>query len=745
MKNIARIILKYRVLIIVLTLVVTVALGINLRDIKINSDVTSYLPADDESVVLFKYIGQEFSSSWTGVIIIESEDIFTVKQIEEISNLTTQLQETGGVAYVTSLTNIIDIKATEDGFEVARLIDPYDLPADAEAVEKIKVYTLSQNMYNGKLISSDARYTLVLCQIDESQDKNAVAANIRTIVTESNLSSKYYFEGMPFQVQSILTFIVDDLLLLTPLIVIVIFLSLYLSFRSIRGVLLPVLAVGIGIVWTISLMAIFGVELTPLSDALPVILFAVGSAYGIHVINRIKLVFTDPERKQEQLIAALTEVGLAVFLAGITTFVGFLSFIFGSYLTIVRDFGIFAALGVLFILFLSITFIPAIISYFPPDKQKSSKNGVKDLLDRFLKHLAVVVISRRKLIFYVSIFILALSMLWIPQIKRKVDILEYFKKGSDIRISSSLMNKEFGGSIPIQVHVKGDILTPEALSIMDSTCNFLNSLQGVSNARSVADYVKKMNDAMGEGNLVPDSRDKIGNLWFMLEGEDMMSQMINYNKDEAVIYASMKNLDAKRIHEINDSINTFAASLSDNTIQLKATGLQAVYSKLDNSMMKNLIQSMLLAFVFIFFTMIFLLRSLKGALTGMITLFFSIGFIFGFMGFTGIALDIATILIASVTVGIGIDYSIHFVTTYRLYLQKTGDINSAIQNTITTTGRAIVINLVTIILGFLVLLFANLIPLQQLGILIAVTMFCSGFGSITLMPAIISMFKINIK
>lgn len=745
MQKFSSFILKYRVLVISIILLITVALGIQLKDLKINSDITTYLPADDKSVVLFKYIGKEYSTSSTAIIIVESKDIFSKETIAHIQALTDKLKNTEGVEFVTSLTNILDIKKTPDGFEIARLIDEYNLPQSDEELNKIKSYALSKDMYKGQIISEDGQYTIIMCQLNEAQNKTEMAKRIREAAMSFNFPEKLYFEGIPFQFQSILTSVMDDLILLTPMIVVLILITLFFSFRSIRAVLMPVISVAIGIIWTISLMVIAGIELSPISDALPVVLFAVGSAYGIHVVNRFKLRVNDNSKKNEQIKGALSEVTVAVLLAGITTFVGFLSFVFSSYLEIVREFGIFASMGVVFTLIISLTLIPALESFFPAYKVKEPEKKKVDILGRFLNWLSEAVLKYKKGIFIGALVIVAVSLTGIPQIKRKVDILEYFKPETNIRQSAKIMNKEFGGSLPIQIVVKGDILTPEVLNKIKDLQNYMKTIKGISNVRSVADYIEQINDAMDEGKMIPDSREKIANLWFLIESESMMSQMINFEKNEAVIYATMANLDAKSIHNINDGVSAYATKLNDTQTTFEVTGMQAIYSNLDDSMMNNLIQSTVMAFIFIFITMRFLIGTFKGALTGMITLFFSIAFIFGFMGYVGIALDIATILIASITVGTGIDYSIHFVTSYKDYLKQNHTIEESIRHTFTATGRAIVINILTIILGFLVLLFANLIPLQQFGILIAVTMFCSGFGALTIMPAIISLFKINIS
>lgn len=745
MEKFSSAVLRYRSLVVSLCVVLTLFFAWQIKDLKINSDVTTYLPEDDPAVSLFKYIGETYAMSWTAIIIVESDEVFSVPTIESINEITQELRYVNGVDFVTSLTNIMDIRKTEDGFDINRLIDEYYLPQTPEEAKDIKSYTMARDMYKGRIVSGNTRYALVMCQIDEDYDKNMVASEIREAIKSLNLPENIYFEGMPFQVQSVLEGIVDDLIFLTPMIVVIILLCLYLSFKSFRGVLLPILAVSMGIVWTMGLMSLFKVELTPISNALPVVLFAVGSAYGIHVINKIKSTVTLNERKTEQLTKAMSEISPAVAYAGVTTFVGFMSFIFSTYLHIVSDFGIFAAFGVLFILILSITFIPAFLSFFPVKQAKSTDAKVKkSTLDTLLVKLSYTVVKKKKAIFAAGIIIMLAATIGIPFIERKVDILEYFKPNSEIRQTAALMNKEFGGSLPIQILVNGDIQSPDVMRTIKDITVFLDEMDDVSNARSIAQYIEEMNDAMGDGKQIPDSRSKIANLWFMIEGEDVITQMVNRHKDEAVIYANMQNVDAKRVHEIEAGINAYISNLETPDMSFGITGMQSVYAKLDASMMNNLIQSMILAFVFIFIAMIFLIGSVKGAFVGMLTLFFSIVFVFGFMGFTGIALDIATILIAGITVGIGIDYSIHFVTAYKNYILKGLDVDEAITNTIQTTGRAISINVFTIICGFLVLLFANLIPLQQFGILVAVTMFCSGFGAITLMPAVISLFKIKI-
>jgi hypothetical protein len=788
-----------------------------LKDIKINADITTYLPESDSVVARFNYISKHYSTSQLAVIIVEAEkDIFTKETLEHISTLTKELEKFNGVSFVTSITNVLDIKlpaninemladssltktnidisALPQNFEdlkkmqnnaslqkslaqfasfqntltIPRLIDENNIPQSAEELKKLKDYALSKKLYKDRLISSNSRYSVIICHLSESSERNDVAKKIREHVILKNFPEKFYFEGMPFQVLNILDFIMRDLFFLTPLIILVITLALLFSFRSLRGILVPVLAVGMGTIWSMGIMSLAGVKLSPISDAIPVVLFAVGAAYGIHIVNRFRLMVNSREEKKQQIVKALSEVGISVLLAGITTVMGFMSFIFGSYLSVITEFGIFTAIGVLFILMLSVTFTPALLSYFPAEKKAVSigKTHKYDFLGEFIIRLSKVILRRPLMIIIIAAAVVIVSVVGIPFLQNKIDILNYFKPNSDIRRSASVMNKEFGGSLPIMVRVRGDIMNPQTLAKMKMVQGFMEQQPDISNAFSVVDFFEVLNSGEDKVN-VPETmnikdiqkqihrstpsednfkgmKELINRIWPLIQGEEMIKQMINPQKTEAIIQASVRNVDTERYREIYNSLNTFLAPLNTSNLLFEQTGMPGVYSNFDNSMKKNLIQSIILALVLVYICMVFLLRSAKSAIVGMIPLLVTMVLIFGFMGFSGIALDIATILIASITVGAGIDYAIHFITEYKRQISKGLNIDDAITNTLKVTGRPIIINVITIMLGFLVLIFASMMPLINFGILIAITMFFSGMGSITILPSIIKLFNLRL-
>lgn len=735
---------RQRKYVILAALAITVVSGCFIRYIEVNPDFTSYLPKTDPVVQLFEQIGEEYGGNLLALIALEADDVFDADVIRDIDRITRELKTIGGISYVTGITNILDIRPGEDGIEIRRLIDEYDLPETDQDLDDLREYVLGKEMYRGRLVSEDATATLIICRLQPDADEVAIAQEIKTMIGQSAVSGQVYFGGMPFMMRDVSTMIIDDLKLLLPLVAFLTALILYLCFRSWRGVLLPLIAVAVSTAWTIGLMCALGVPVSLVSNIIPVILFAVGSAYSIHVLSRLNEAPPDDRMRADPLATVI----LPVILAALTTMVGFLSFVFGSYLTTIREFGIFATLGVLFSCIVSITLVPALASYMNPKSKRSGPDernrnrGRTRTVGRVTSKITAAALQHPRLILVLSLVLVVVALVGVPRIERNVDILDYFKPGTDVRRAENFMKDKFGGSTPVQIRVKGDILDPDVLLAMKRFQEFLESYPDISHAQSVADLVEEMSFVIGEGRAIPASRAKVANLWFLLEGEEVVTQMVNPQTNEAVIQATVgSSLQTDRVRVIVDGINEYIAQNNGAQHTFEQTGMPSIHYRLDESIKQSLVSSIALATLAIFITVLLLLRSLRGGLIGLVPIAFSLLGIFGFMGLLGIPLDIATVLVGGVSIGIGIDYSIHFLSRFRREQARAGDTREALQRTLQTTGRAISINVIAVTAGFLVLLLANLIPLQRFGILVAITMLTSGYGALVILPAMIMLIR----
>ncbi|MDO9254892.1 MAG: efflux RND transporter permease subunit [Bacteroidales bacterium] len=739
MGKFAESVVKFRWIIIITVLGLTLIFGYQIKNLKINSDVISSLPDDDPAASLYKKIGTQFGGNEMGMIVLEADNIFKAEVLQHVKQITDSLIITKGISTVTSLTNIIDIKNDDGGIEIGKLVDEYNLPKSKQQLDSLKAYVFSKEMYKGTIVSDDGTATLIMFTMLDGDNKQAVAKNVKGKIEALNLSEKLYFGGLPMMMIDVSDLIMADIIWLLPLVFLLIAFVLLLSFRSASGVILPLLTAGIAVVWTLGIMVLAGYELTMISNEIPIILLAVGSAYTIHVLNRIDQTKNNDHNKA--VIKALSYIILPVLLAAVTTMIGFISFIFGSYLTMIRDFGIFTAVGISFSLLLSITVVPAIISVLSANKKKDNeKTGSekKSLLsNKVLKPLVSLLFKHPKYTLTAWGALLALSIVGMFLIKTSVNMADYFKKDNPTKISEDIMQKKFGGSLPVFVVFKGDMQSPDVLKTMMKAENYMKQFPDISNTQSIADLIEEMNNVMGEGKKIPDEKAKIEQLWFLLDGQDIMPQLVTDNLDEGIIQSKFASVESKSITDFVQYMDVFIKENSTDNCKIEVTGMPSVYEKLNSSLLQSQFSSLILAIIMVLIIVGIMMRSFAQGAFATIPILATIAVLFGFMGFAGISLDIATVLVASIALGIGIDYSIHVIIHYNHVFKETGDVNIALEDTIMKSGKAVVINVISVAAGFLVLLFSQIVPLQNFGMLVALSMFGSGLGALTLLPVIL--------
>ncbi len=737
MKRFSAFVIRSKWFIIFLVLAISTFLAIQIPKVTINSDVISSLPADDVDAVLLKKIGDKFGGNRMGMVILDAENIFTKDVIQHIKQITDSLSQTEGISSVSSLTNAMDITESEFGMDIGQLIDEYDLPDSPEELALLKERALTNEMYAGSLVSEDGTAAAVIFTLYDDADIQEIAQTVKAKTESLNLPENIYYAGSPMLITSIARLISADLTLLFPIALLVIALVLFISFHTWRGVVLPLLVCILAIVWVIGLMGLFGYQMSMVSNNIPIVLLAVGSAYAIHVIHRIEQV-KQTDRKQA-IIVALSGVAIPVILTAVTTMAGFLSFIFGSYLKMIRDFGLFTAMGTLFAVLLSLVFVPAVLSFFSPQNKSKTKAFQKTsvLYKHFLLPLQKFIYSHPKQIVWIWIGLAAVAVIGITMIERNVDIRNYFKKDNPTRVAEDIMTEKFGGTKPIFVLFKGNVQSPEVLQTMARMEEYMKAHPGIGTTQSVAGLVSKINGAFGEGPIIPDDQTMIEQLWFLLDGNENMKKLVSDDLDEALIISKFIFSENNEKKDFANYMQKFIDENSTETCEIQITGMPYIDVTMDRSLISSQIGSLVIAVVFVIFIVGLLLRSMLSGLYAAVPIVASITMLFGFMGFTGIPLNIGTVLVASVAVGIGIDYSIHVISHFKDGIRKGETVAEALHETISISGKAIVINLFSVSAGFLVLLFSEMVPLEYFGLLIALSMLASGMGALTLLPSIL--------
>ena len=728
-------IIRYRYVVIAAMLAITLFMLYALRDLRVNADVLSYLPEHDPSAELFTRIGDVYGGNSMVIIGFSGHDVFETETLEIIRELTDSVRSVAGIGYVTSLTNVIDIRGDDYGIEIGRLVDEFDIPTERAMLDSLKAYTLSKSMYRGNLVSEDATATLIVGKILNGFEHDEVVGTIREKLDALPYSGDIHYGGMPVTLHELNSSIVNDIKYITPIAFIVISLVLLAGFRSLRGVLLPMSAVLMAVVWTLGTITLLGYDITMLTNTIPVILLAVGSAYAIHVVNAI---LTEQQRNPEQALQrAVSYVIVPVILASATTMLGFTSFIAGSYLVMIKEFGLFSALGILFALLLAITYVPATMAILKQKPQHNQQQEEIQLFDKIAKSLASIILHQKKKLLACWTIIILISIAGTTRIERRVDLVDYFKKDNIVRQGEDLLKEKFNGSTPLYVNISGNVQHPDVLKMMELTQDFMAGFDYIPYSQSVADLIKQMNDVMGEGEVIPDDETKIIQLWFLLDGQEIMEQLVSPNLSEGIVQAYVNSNELHVLREIENSFNTFVEEHSTNDYELAFTGIPVMLKRLDDSIIRSQTYSLLIAMMLVILMVSALLRSFRQGLTAVIPIGITVLVLFGLMGLTRTPLDIATVLTGSVSIGIGIDYAIHFISRFSEGLKMRLSQEESLERSIRTSGRAIIINMLSVSFGFAMLAFSNLVPLQRFGFLIAATMIVAGTASLTLLPLVL--------
>ncbi len=730
-------ILANKWLIIVLVCLGTLFFGNELKKLQIDADIVRSLPDDDVDARLLKKIGENFGSNNMGVIILETDNIYQPSVIEHIQLITDTLSEISGISSVSSLTNIINIKGSDYGIEIGKLVDEYELPKTALEFEKLRNNILNNPMYKGSIVSEDETASLIVFDIENDANVNLIAKEVIEKTTALQIPEKLYYIGSPMLVTYISDLMRKDLTTLLPIAFLVIAIILLLSFRSISGVILPLLIAVVSIVWSLGSMAFLGIKMSMISNNIPIIILAIGSAYTIHVINRVNKVRLE-EQHSDTIKTALVYVFIPIMLAALTTIIGFISFIFGSYLDMIVDFGIFTALGTLFACLLSIFFVPAILSVLN-FKNNTSKVPKDDsfITNYLLRPLHQLIANKPKTVLLIWLLLIGFSVANLFSIRRSVDIQEYFKRDNPTRLAEQIMVEKFGGTKPIFVYFKGNMQSPAVLKKMLETSAYMEESPEVYTSMSIAKLIDEINYNFTNSRTFPQEIEQIEQLWFLLDGNEVLPRFVNEELTEGIIISKFKSPDNKSKIEFAKYMNRFIAENSTEECQIQITGMPFVDITMDQSLINSQIGSIAIAVFFVIVLVGGILRSLKSGFFAAIPIIATIILLFGFMGLTGISLNIATVLVASVALGIGIDYAIHIISHFKTSFKKNNDVYAAVQESILVSGKAIIINVVSVSAGFLVLVFSDMVPLQYFGLLIALSMVSSCLGALTLLPSLL--------
>ena len=728
---------------------VTIILSWRIFDLSIDPGMRSLVPIDHPIIKNMSLVEELFSGNEIVIIAIESEDLLSSNTLEKYYAFHDSLENIISINRVASIYNHRYIVPDDGGFEIQKLLEK--IPSDS-----IEHEILKRNIFNsgiiGSLISSDMTIMCFVAQINASTDFDEInfRDRINTIINKFENPEKIYIASSIISSAESIDSVKRDMRIFAPIALGLMIILFIISFRSWTGTFLPLFVVGFSIIWTFGLMAWLDISVPIIGGLIPIMLIAISNNYGIHIISHY-YEFTKMNQelsRVEILKRTMKRLGMPIFLAGITTVISFLS-LMSHELSKVREVGLMVSFGIVVSFVLSLLLIPAILILVPRPTYLGKEKSLH-FINKFLVNWGNFFVKNRVsflTILFSAIFIFSIGIRDIT-----VDTVpdNYFPEDSKIRKSSKVISKTFGGATQLNILIEGDIYDPISLKHIDKLMNHIKSKNSsVSLTYSIADVIKKMHFSFHNGEKdslkIPANRQLIEQYMFLysLAGQDNDFDLILNDVDDpnyTQAFVRIKKASTVDLMKLVDDTRDYIHSNYYDDIPIKPmlAGPAALLGAVSHLVIRGQIISLLMASLVIFIIMSLVFRSFVGGILATLPMSLAVILIFSLLGNLGIPLNITTSLLTCILVGVGVDYSVHFLWHLREYLREGETLEIAIANTMKVSGKGILFNGVSVVVGFSVLMFSVFMPLKEFSILIMASIGFCFIGGMAILPALVS-------
>jgi len=672
------------------------------------------------------------------VAIVNDTSVFNIGTANSVASLTGEIRNINGVAGKDVMNMFIaaNMPVPPDGFS-------------GDQTQSMKNMFMGNPLMVGRFVSADEKTTAVYVPLENGANGKEVADSIRQLVGNDQTGDTFYVAGDPVARDTFGSQMFIQMGLFSPLAGLIMMLVLYLMFRN-WPLTLSVMGVAmISIVWTLGLLIGLGYPVHIMSSMIPVFLMAISTA-SIHIFNEFYFCCGEMEERRQAIMKTMKVVGPPVLFTALVAAIGFAVLGVGNIIP-VRVFGLFVAFGIGAIALLSFTFLPAVMALAGErslHRAASRENPERNRPARFLRRIGQFAINKRVAVIVIGLLLVSFSIWGITKIRVNNNMVAWFKGGSDIRVADKVINDNLGGSSSAYMVAEGSgpgsVATPASLSYIEGLQKELVTLPLVGNTYSVADSVKMANMMMNGNNPsnfnLPSSQNQITQIL----GSASKPSDITADGSQANIQVQLKTWDASAMDTVIDKTNAYvAANPAPSGIVFKPAGIAYFNKVWNDEVLGDMIRVFIVGVSIIFGVLILVFRSFKWALVSFIPLLFTILIIYGAIGFIGKDLDMPIAVLSTLSLGLAVDFAIHFVRRYRQRLKTESDLEQALIWTVARPGKGIIRNAILFSAAFSVMIFAALTPYITVGVFIMSIMMVSALLTIVYLPALIRVFGLR--
>jgi predicted RND superfamily exporter protein len=780
-ESFARFIYRNSIKTALLVLALAAAAVSQLPKIAIDTSTEGFLHKDDPTLLEYNAFREQFGRDEMIIIALNPPEVFDMGFMEKLRAFHSDLLESvPHLDDITSLVNARNTRGEEDSLVVEDLFE--DWPESEAELAMKKERALSNPLYKNLLVSEDGAFTTVVIKTNAystrgdvedilagfeetgappgrgsfltDEENSAVVRAVREVM-ERHRSPEFsmYLAGSPVVTDTLKRSMLRDMKRFMALVLASMATLLFVMFRRASGVVLPLAVVAFSLFTTLGLMAASGVPLKLPTQILPSFLLAVGVGASVHILAIFYRRFDSTGDRQDALAYAMGHSGLAVAMTGLTTAGGLISFATAD-IAPIADLGFFASTGVMASLFYTVVLLPALISLLPLKARRPARGpGRPTLLDRALSGIGDFATGRPVLILAVSAALLALSIAGAARIRFSHNVLGWLDERLGVRVATEKIDSELRGSISMEVVLDtgrtNGLYEPDTLKALDRLGESAKSYTAgdvfVGKTLSVADILKEIHRALNEDRqefyAIPEDRELIAQEFLLFEnsGSDDLEDVVDSQFSKARFTLKVPFLDAIAYGRfMKDIEGRFHETFGDD-VRITVTGLLPLLSRTLYNVMLSMAKSYVIAAVVITLLMLLLIGELRLGLLSMVPNLAPIVLTLGIMGWFGLPMDMFTMLVGSIAIGLAVDDTIHFMHNFRRYFAETGDVREAVHRTLQGTGRAMLVTSCVLSLGFFIFMLSSMNNLFRFGLLTGLTIVFALLADYFIAPALMAL------
>ena len=746
---------------IVTFVVIALVLASQIPRATVDPEIKNQLPADMPTRVNLDRIEELFGGTEIVILAVGARpgvDVLQAETLKRIKGMSRAMERMKGVEKVVSLFTLKDIRA-EDG---AMIVDPAvrRIPKTENAREALRARLKDNELVYGSVVSKDWSHAAIIGLLSfDAEDAEAIEA-LRAIVREHPGEEVTEIAGMPMVRAELAKDIPGDMRKFMPAGLLIMLVFLFVAFRQLRGVLLPFVVTVMAVAVSMGLIPLLGWKIAMLTVILPVILLAVANDYGIHMFARYQEMNHGGSQMTKRELARDGIVHLAkpVMATAITTVAGLMCLL--SHVIIpAEQMGWLASVGVLYALAASLLFIPALLAVLPRAKPVLGSSQSPDggdavshesWLERGLRRTAVAVTRHPKGVLLGTVIFVGALATGIGQIVVDTNSANYYPPGAPVPRAMNLVNENFGGAAGISIVAEGDVKSPEVMGAIDDFERHLLKNPRVDITSSIARVVRRMSRVMHDGmpdsgqyDRIPDNRDEIAQYFLLYDSSgdpEDFDRLVDFPYRHAQLVARVNDTATSSATEVVEDVRAYMEAHPDAPFTVIG-GFADLFAALVDHVVYGQLASLLLSLTLVGLLVGLLFRAVLAGIFATIPLALSMLLLFGLMGHTGVELNIATAMLSSIMIGVGVDYTIHFMWRYRTERASGMSASEAVVTTLTTTGRGIVFNALSVVVGFAVLMLSSFLPVRFFGVLVVVSISACLVGALVVLPALTLVFR----